>query len=224
MNFIAVKGPEVFSKWVGESEQAVRDLFRKARQASPCVIFFDEIDAIAAQRESGDGGVGNRVLTQLLTEMDGVSGSKKIVVIAATNRPHVLDPALIRPGRLDRLVYVGLPDKEARVRILSRGIGKIPHDSSCESDSAVELLAVKTEGFSGAEIVMMLKEAAISCIKSNVGASDDICDTLDALSLENPRNQLLLTWKHLEEALAKIQPRTLPSSLDVFDSFRNSAK
>lgn len=225
MNFIAVKGPELFSKWVGESEQAIRDLFRKARQASPCVIFFDEIDAIATQRDSGDGGVGNRVLTQLLTEMDGVSAARKLVVIAATNRPHVLDPALIRPGRLDRLVYVGLPDHEARVNIWKNGLRKVPHDEYCGRASSIEKLANMTEFYSGAEIVTIIKEASILCIKENVVvcSPDDISDRLASLSIsphEEPAN-LILLWTQLQKALGSIRPRTDPSSLSVFNGFKN---
>ena len=226
MNFIAVKGPEIFSKWVGESEQAIRELFRKARQASPCVIFFDEIDAIATQRDSGDGGVGNRVLTQLLTEMDGVSASKKVVVIAATNRPHVLDPALVRPGRLDKLVYVGLPNKEARVRIWENGLQKIPHEDSIDLDSTMEKLAIMTESYSGAEIVMLLKEAAITCIKENMDGNLDIADSLEALSISSPidRENLILKLEHLEKASHQVTPRTDLTSLHVYDVFRNRTR
>merc|ERR1719191_1765280 len=117
MNFVSIKGPELFSKYVGDSERAVREVFRKARTAAPCVVFFDEIDAVGSKRDDeGSGGVAARVLAQLLAEMDGVGavGAKHVVVLAATNRPHVLDPALMRPGRFDRLVHVPLPDGPAR--------------------------------------------------------------------------------------------------------------
>jgi SpoVK/Ycf46/Vps4 family AAA+-type ATPase len=121
MNFLAVKGPELLSKWLGESERALASLFRRARLASPCVIFFDEIDAIASKRGSGESSGGERMLSQLLTELDGVNTSSKIggkeprvVVVGATNRPDMLDSALTRPGRIDRMIYVGLPDKETR--------------------------------------------------------------------------------------------------------------
>ena len=127
LNFIAVKGPELFSKWVGESEKAIRDIYRKARAASPAIVFFDEIDALATQRgASGSASVGDRVLSQLLTELDGIVGSagaggelsSAVVTIAATNRPDLLDAALVRPGRFDRQVYVGPPDLDARRDIL----------------------------------------------------------------------------------------------------------
>jgi len=122
MNFLAVKGPELLSKWLGESERALAALFRRARLASPCVIFFDEIDAIASKRGSGESSGGERMLSQLLTELDGVnstSSSKgvkepRVVVVGATNRPDLLDSALTRPGRIDRMIYVGVPDEETR--------------------------------------------------------------------------------------------------------------
>ena len=116
LNFIGIKGPELFSKYVGESERAIRNLFRKARAFSPCIIFFDEIDALASQRND-QSDVTNRVLGQLLTEMDGVEGLKEVVIIAATNRPEILDEALTRPGRFDHLIYVGPPDLPARKQI-----------------------------------------------------------------------------------------------------------
>ena len=219
MNFVAVKGPEVFSKWVGESEQAIRDLFRKARQASPCVIFFDEIDAIASQREGGDGGVSNRVLTQLLTEMDGVSGLKQVVVIAATNRPHVLDPALLRPGRLDRIVYVGLPDEQARKSIWHAGLAKVPHMLADKDSEFTATLARLTDGYTGAEIVMAIKEAAILCIRQLVEKeSRDLADQLESLSLRPSGN---LEWAHVEAALQQVKPRTDSALLDVLTAFKN---
>ena len=127
-NFISVKGPELLTMWVGESESNVRNVFDKARQASPCVLFFDELDSVAVSRGSGrgDSGVGNRVMNQILTEMDGVGEQKNIFFIGATNRPSILDEALLRPGRLDSLVYIPLPDLEARIAILKAVTRKTP--------------------------------------------------------------------------------------------------
>lgn len=222
MNFIAVKGPEIFSKWVGESEQAIRDLFRKARQASPCVIFFDEIDAIATQR-GADDGVSNRVLTQILTEMDGVSSLKQVVVIAATNRPQVLDPALLRPGRLDRLVYVGLPDGEARRSILEAALSRVPHKLATEVPDYINRLVESTAAFTGAEIVMLVKEAAIECMRMFVKQPDNV-DSLTA-QLEGLRIRdggiPTMQWSHITNALGHIQPRTDPLLIDSFMSFKN---
>jgi len=222
MNFIAVKGPEIFSKWVGESEQAIRDLFRKARQASPCVIFFDEIDAIATQR-GGDEGVSNRVLTQILTEMDGVSTVKQVVVVAATNRPQVLDPALLRPGRLDRLVYVGLPDDQARKSIVEAALKKVPHVLGEERNQYETDLVKATDGFTGAEIVMLVKEAAIECMRMHVKKPDninDLTDELASLAIAAPETPKL-RWMHMQTALARIQPRTDPRLIDSFMAFKN---
>ena len=228
MNFVAVKGPEIFSKWVGESEQAIRDLFRKARQASPCVIFFDEIDAIATQRDSGDGGVGNRVLTQLLTEMDGISSLKQVVIIAATNRPHVLDPALLRPGRLDRLVYVGLPDTAARRSIWVAGLSKLPHNLVDTDAAYIETLTAKTDGYSGAEIIMAIKEAAILCIKDSIAESagkiPDLAAQLDSMNIDpSGRRESCVTWKYFTAALDQVRPRTDAALLTTLQEFRDKS-
>lgn len=131
MNFLAVKGPELLSKWLGESERALASLFRRARMASPCIIFFDEVDAIASKRGSGDGNSGGeRILSQLLTELDGIGSRNtgKVVVVAATNRPDLLDNALTRPGRIDRKIFVGLPDTQSRECILQLGLKDKAHD------------------------------------------------------------------------------------------------
>jgi len=119
-NFITIKGPEIFSKWVGESERAIREVFRKARTAAPVIIFFDEIDSIAPIRGAGSVGdsmVTERVISQLLTEMDGLIGLENVVIVGATNRPDIIDPALMRPGRFDRLLYVPEPDRGTRLQI-----------------------------------------------------------------------------------------------------------
>ena len=223
MNFIAVKGPEIFSKWVGQSEQAIRDIFRKARQASPCVIFFDEIDAIATQRESGDSGVTSRVLTSILTEMDGVSSLKQVVVIAATNRPQVIDPALVRPGRLDRLVYVGLPDSSARRSILTSSLSRVPHRLNEKTPDYLDVLTQRTEGLTGAEIVMLVKESAIECMRRRLDADyqpSDITEELEKMSI-NPEF-IKLNWEHVEAALSRVRPRTDPALIESFKSFRQT--
>jgi transitional endoplasmic reticulum ATPase len=128
-NFISIKGPELLTMWFGESEANVREIFDKARQASPCVLFFDELDSVGVARGSGGGdagGAGDRVMNQLLTEMDGVGGKKNLFFIGATNRPDILDEALVRPGRLDQLIYIPLPDKPSRLSILKAVLRKSP--------------------------------------------------------------------------------------------------
>ena len=149
-NFISVKGPEFLNKWVGESEKAVRETFRKARQASPCVVFMDEIDSIAPNRGTGssDSNVTERVVSQLLTEMDGLESLNDVVVIAATNRPDMIDPALLRPGRFDKSMLVGPPDKESREEIFRIHT----RDKPLEDDVDLKKLADVTEGCTGADI------------------------------------------------------------------------
>ena len=162
-NFISVKGPEVLSKWVGESERAIREIFRKARQVAPCIIFFDEIDAIAPARgfRTGDSGVTDRIVNQLLTEMDGITLLKGVVVIGATNRPDILDPALLRPGRFDRIVYIPPPDEKSRLEIFKVHTRKMP----LADDVDLEYLAKVTEGYTGADIAAVCKEAAMNALR-----------------------------------------------------------
>jgi len=165
-NFIAVKGPELLSKWVGESERAVREVFRKARQSAPTIIFFDEIDALAPRRGIyvGDSGVSERVISQLLTEMDGLQSRGDVVVIAATNRPDLLDPALLRPGRFDRLIYVPAPDYKARLSILKIHTKKMP----LAPDVDLAKIAKLTEGYSGADLAALVREAAMNALRRDI--------------------------------------------------------
>jgi len=161
-NFISVKGPEFLNKWVGESEKAVRETFRKARQASPCVIFMDEIDSIAPERGTGsDSNVTERVISQMLTEMDGLEGLSDVVVIAATNRPDIMDPALLRPGRFDKSIYIGPPDKESRKSIFGIHTKNKPMDESVDLDD----LADRTEGCTGADISAICNEAVMNAVR-----------------------------------------------------------
>jgi transitional endoplasmic reticulum ATPase len=161
-NFISVKGPEVLSKWVGESEKAVREIFKKARQASPCIIFFDEIDSIAPARGGRtDSGVTERLVNQLLSEMDGLVSLKNVVVIAASNRPDIIDTALLRPGRFDRSVYIPLPDLKAREEIFKVHTRRMP----LEDGINFPLLAQKTEGYTGADLEAVCREAAFNAIR-----------------------------------------------------------
>ncbi|KAF9517268.1 hypothetical protein BS47DRAFT_1314561 [Hydnum rufescens UP504] len=167
INFISVKGPELLNKYVGESERAVRDIFRKARGAAPSIIFFDEIDALATSRSDGETSSHQGVLTTLLTEMDGIQDLVGVIVVAATNRPDVLDPAMMRPGRLDRILYVGPPDLESRREILRIRTSKMAVDP----DLSIEDLAWMTEGCSGAEIAAMCQEAALRTMKQDIESS-----------------------------------------------------
>jgi transitional endoplasmic reticulum ATPase len=163
-NFISIKGPELLTMWFGESEANVREVFDKARTAAPCILFFDELDSVAKSRggSSGDaGGAGDRVMNQLLTEMDGVTAQKLVFFIGATNRPDILDPAMLRPGRLDSLIYIGLPDFDSRVSIFKASMRKTPVDPEVD----FEYLADRTEGFSGADIAGVCTAAAKHAIR-----------------------------------------------------------
>lgn len=161
LNFIAIKGPELFSKYVGDSEKAIRELYKRARLCAPAVVFFDEIDAIASKR-SASTDVSDRVLLQLLTEMDGIE-INNVITIAATNRPDVLDLGITRPGRMDHLIYVPPPDYDARVEILKLNVlgNKMP-----VNDVSLEELAKKTENYSGAEICLICREAGLKALST----------------------------------------------------------
>jgi transitional endoplasmic reticulum ATPase len=183
-NFISVKGPEVLSKWVGESEKAVREIFRKARETAPCIIFFDELDSIAPRRGfHTDAGVTDRIVNQLLTEMDGIQSLKGVVILGATNRPDILDPALLRPGRFDRVLYVPPPDKAARLAIFKIHTREMPLDEDVDLD----ILASVTEGYTGADIEAVVREAAMLAARENINAQK-------------------VSMRHFEKALLKIKP------------------
>jgi len=166
-NFISIKGPELLTMWFGESEANVRDIFDKARAAAPCVLFFDELDSIAKSRggSGGDGGgAADRVINQLLTEMDGMSGKKNVFIIGATNRPDIIDSAILRPGRLDQLIYIPLPDELSRQSILKSNLRKSP----ISKDVDLNYLAHVTNGFSGADLTDICQRAVKMAIRENI--------------------------------------------------------
>ncbi len=194
-NFISVKGPEFLSKWVGESEKAVRETFRKAKQAAPCIIFFDEIDSITPTRGTGsDSHVTERVISQMLSEIDGLEELHNITVIAASNRPDIIDPALLRPGRIDRLIYVTPPDKEARYEIFKVHTSKTPLDS----DVDLEKLAEDTDGFTGADIASVCNEATILAIREYVKSGKPVD--------ENSAKGLKVGYHNFVDAMVKVKP------------------
>ena len=164
LNFFAVKGPELFSKYVGDSEKAVRDIFKKARMSSPSIIFFDEIDAMASSRSSESTGVEDKVLCQLLNEMDGIEGKGKVIIFGATNRPDILDKALIRPGRFDRLIYIPPPDEISREEIFKICFKNM----KLEKDINYHDLAIKSQFFSGADIAKVAREAGMLAIADDI--------------------------------------------------------
>ncbi|KGU20790.1 AAA family ATPase [Candida albicans P57055] len=200
LNFLAVKGPEIFNKYVGESERAIREIFRKARAASPSIIFFDEIDAIAGDRD-GDSSTtaASNVLTSLLNEIDGVEELKGVVIVGATNKPTEIDPALLRPGRLDRHIYVAPPDYDARLQILQKCSRKFNLQSGDESVD-LQKLAELTDGCSGAEVTLLCQEAGLAAIMENKEATT-------------------VTNKHFEHALKGISRGITPEMLEYYEKF-----
>ncbi|MCY3414788.1 MAG: CDC48 family AAA ATPase [Candidatus Heimdallarchaeota archaeon] len=171
-NFISIKGPELLNKWVGESEKGIREVFRKARQASPTVIFFDEIDSIATRRGShGDNNVTERMISQLLTEIDGLEALNNVIVIASTNRPDMIDPALMRPGRFDRLVHVKPPNLDGRIEILKIFTDKMP----LADDVNITELAKELEYFVGSDIEALCREAAIIALRVDILNANEVC-------------------------------------------------
>lgn len=190
-NFIAVNGPELLNKYVGESEKAVRQLFQRARDSAPCVIFFDEIDSLCAARGS-DNQATERVVNQLLTELNGLQDRKQVFVIAATNRPDIIDPAILRPGRLDQVLFVLLPKTDQRTAILKALMKKVPN-----KDVDVQDLAQRTEGFSGADLAMVVREAANQVLRENEGES-------------------FIMQRHFDKALEKIRPSVSPQQNQVY--------
>ena len=197
-NFISIKGPELLSKWVGESEKGIREVFRKARQAAPCLIFFDEIDAIAPTRGGGfgDSNVTERVISQLLTELDGLEILTNVVVIAATNRPDIIDPALLRPGRFDRLLYVSPPDRESRLQILKIHTKNKP----LFEDVKLEQLADLSEGYTGADISSMSSAAVMLALRKHITKYPDPDDA------EKHAKELKIHMQEFEDAMKKIRP------------------
>ena len=197
-NFISIKGPELLNKFVGESEKAVREVFRKARQASPCIIFFDEIDSVAPVRGSGtgDSNVTERVISQFLTEMDGLEELRNVVIIAATNRPDIVDPALLRPGRFDRMLLVPPPDLEARKQIFRIHTKKTPLGEDVRLDD----LAKKTDGYTGADIASICNTAVMLSIKEHIGKAKDVEDA------KKKAKGLKVAKRHFDEAMQKVKP------------------
>ena len=195
-NFISIRGPELLSKWVGESERGVREVFRRARQASPCVIFFDEIDALAPTRGmGGDSMVTERVVSQLLTELDGIQALNGVVVLAATNRIDMVDPALVRPGRFDKIISIPLPNKEARLQILTLALEGKQKDRDVEVDALVEM----TEGFSGADVAALVNTAVSMVLQEYVAKYPKIEDAKAHIK------EAIVTMDHFKAAAKKVR-------------------
>jgi transitional endoplasmic reticulum ATPase len=214
-NFVSIKGPELLTMYFGESEANVREVFDKARSAAPCVLFFDELDSIGTARGSsqGDaGGAGDRVMNQLLTEIDGVGVKKNVFFIGATNRPELLDEALLRPGRLDQLIYIPLPDLPSRQSVLESTLRKSP----IAPNVPISFLAAKTEGFSGADLAEFCQRAAKAAIRDCIAADELNAGNEDAMDEGNTE----ITRKHFEEAFAGARRSVGITDLAKYDQFR----
>jgi len=200
-NFVSVRGPELLSKWVGESERGIREIFKRARQSAPCVIFFDEIDSIAPIRGAGgETAVTERVVSQLLTELDGMENMHGVVVLAATNRADMIDPALLRPGRFDKIIQIPLPDKESRKSILKINCQDIPiADQNGPDKIDYEKLAENTDGLSGADVAS-IANTAVSLV-----VHEHLDNAPDPKAVEKEAGNAKVTMKHFEEAVKKVR-------------------
>jgi len=208
-NFITIKGPELLTMWFGESEANVREVFDKARAAAPCVLFFDELDSIGQQRGSS-GGSGDRIMNQLLTEIDGVGVKKNVFFVGATNRPELLDDALLRPGRLDQLIYIPMPDLASRASILGATLKKAPIAPNVSLDFMAELM----DGFSGADITEVCQRAAKAAVRDAIAAEELKTDDMDVDAVGE------IGRKHFEEAMSAARRSVGMTDLAKYDQFR----
>ena len=199
-NFISVNGPEMASKWMGESERAIRQIFKRAKQMAPCIIFFDELDSIAPVRGMGDGSAWERVVAQMLTSMDGVEGLRNVTVMGATNRPDMVDPALLRPGRFDRLILVGKPDADSRLGILKVHTRRIPL-----GDVDLAAIAAMTDGYVGADLAAVCREAGLAAYR------------------EDPDADKVL-MRHFESALKAVGPSVTQDMIDGYENLGKSMR
>lgn len=212
-NFISIKGPELLSRYVGESERAVRETFRKAKQAAPTIIFFDEIDSMASERGSSvDAHATERVVSQILTEIDGVEELKDVVIVAATNRPDIVDPALLRPGRFDRLIYVRPPDRQSREKIFNIHLT----DKPLEDDVDIHELADITEGYVGADIESISREASMLALR------EVITPGLSQEEAMKKATGLKITAKHFLKAKKRVKPTTSRSAMSFYEQAAES--
>jgi ribosome biogenesis ATPase len=212
-NFIGIKGPELLDKYVGESERAVRLVFERARASSPCIVFFDELDSLVPKRGNdggGGGGVSERVVNQLLIEMDGLESRRCVFVIAATNRPELIDPAMLRPGRLDKLLYVPLPTPEDRASIL-QALAKNVRIAD-DVDVAAIGMDTRAEGYSGADCAALLREAGLAVLKEDAAA--DAAGHPDSVLLQ-------ICSRHFDKAFQSVLPSVTKKDQARYDRIRN---
>jgi len=227
-NFISVKGPELLNMYFGGSEANVRELFDKARAASPCILFFDEMDSIARARGSGGGSseTSDRVINQILSEIDGMGSGKTLFIIGATNRPDILDPGIMRPGRLDQLIYIPLPDHVARVSIFKANLRKSPVDENI----SYEQLADVTDGFSGADITEICQRAAKNAIRDSIAVGIERQQRVEAGEISQEEADSLpdavpyITRQHFEASMSKARRSVGPEIVQQYDEFTTKNK
>jgi len=202
-NFISIKGPELFSKWVGESEKGIREVFKKGRSAAPSIVFFDELDSVAPRRgtDLGDSGASERVISQLLTEMDGIESLVNVVVIGASNRPDIIDPAILRPGRFDRLIYVPAPDHATRLQILKIHTRNMPLTPDVDLDQ----ITSQTAGYSGADIEAVCREAGLISLRRDIETKS-------------------VTLEDFRDAMERVKPSVTPDMENWYRGFRKRFK
>ncbi|KAF9223240.1 ribosome biogenesis ATPase RIX7 [Gyrodon lividus] len=219
-NFISVKGPELLNKYVGESERAVRQVFSRARASSPCVVFFDELDALVPRRDDSLSDSSARVVNTLLTELDGLDSRKSVYVIAATNRPDMIDPAMVRPGRLDKLLYVDLPSAEERTEILRTLMRKVPlYDDAVGSGAAV-LIRERCEGYSGADLAAVIREAGVVALRRMLGSLESMEEEPEGGGVrERPRVVVML--EDFMRAVEKIGPSVSAVQRRKYEALRS---
>lgn len=216
LNFISVKGPELLNMYVGESERAVRQVFQRGRNSAPCVIFFDEIDALCPRRSEHDSGASIRVVNQLLTEMDGVENRQQVFILAATNRPDIIDPAVLRPGRLDKTLYVGLPpptDRHAILLTITKG-GTKPH---LDSDVNLEEIAhdVRCDSFTGADLSALVREACVNALRVHLSSRSS------QTHMESVKD-ISVSKVHFEDALKKVRPSVSKKDRLMYEKLKES--
>ncbi|PPQ76910.1 hypothetical protein CVT26_001227 [Gymnopilus dilepis] len=231
-NFMSVKGPELLNKYVGESERAVRQVFSRARASSPCVIFFDELDALVPRRDDNLSESSARVVNTLLTELDGLDARKGVYVIAATNRPDMIDPAMVRPGRLDKLLYVDLPSREEGREILRTLVRRVPLGKPSPSSVAEgrdeerevvrqeveELVMQKSEGYSGADLAALVREAGVVALKRTLGAIDQLASVEPG---QEQTSAVVVGVEDFVKALEKVGPSVSPAQRRKYQNLRN---
>ncbi|EIN03973.1 AAA-domain-containing protein [Punctularia strigosozonata HHB-11173 SS5] len=219
-NFISVKGPELLNKYVGESERAVRQVFSRARASSPCIIFFDELDALVPRRDDSLSESSARVVNTLLTELDGLDARKSVYVIAATNRPDMIDPAMCRPGRLDKLLYVDLPSEEERAEIFSAVARKLPLGDGVR-DECLMMVKEECDGYSGADLTALVREAGVVALRRTLGTFDQMETSGASVSSPPGEIHVLVTAEDFRTALDKVQPSVSAAQRRRYQALRS---